>query len=791
MAVTVVASGFVGAPEGEGTNSTSHGPLVLPTVADGDWLVAAVTIAGGSTTVHATGAGWASQPAHTIASRSGYATHGFVRQLTAGDSSAAVTFTTSSSLKAATAWMVLRGLKPGHTPVYPTPVTGLAANPMTPPPFTPTVGKVLVHLVGIATGSAAPPSVGGWTTPTGMALVAAATMGGTTGRAGGAIGAQLTDNAPVSGEWDSDASSSWGIAPIELEVADDTPIPVPATVHVGAASFDWQDPAEADTLHTPAPTLTTTIGSAPTIPGATLIPPDDARFLYRGAAGFAYGSGTPDSACYQPSSRYPNGWGNPAVFGVAFQHTGTEFELLFKWLSAAGAGWLRLSVDGQRVTDVMYDIPGATGGSMHTTKVTFPSSATRRILLEFQGVPFAGVYVGAGDTVTTPAPFTRRVIVQGDSVSAGSDGNTGGSAGTWVARWARYAGERVDVWNQAIGGTGFTAAGTAVPIPARLTDVTAHAPDDVIVWCGGNDGNTSIVAEATQWIEDVKAAVPGVRVIVVGTWAPTVVPSTARANRSLDLKAAAALTGCPFISPITGEVFDADGSLVEAQGPWIATTGDVAAYVSGDGVHPNDAGHAYIAERMMLAMQALAGPIPVTVAATAPTVAGAASVPVPATSGTVTVLAPSVTAAASVPAPVASSTVAVFAPTVRQGGTITAPTVTATATGHAPTVTGGATVHATTAGSGVTAYAPTVTAGDSTTVAPPTVTATLAATAPTVTAGATPAVLTATAVVTVNAPHVTTGDRKPAPAVRTLTISTPTRDLTVTAPARTLEWRTP
>lgn len=729
---TVVASGFIGSPGGETTNASSRS-LTLPTVEDGDWLLTGPTLAGGSTTVLATSAAlsWASEAAAAIATRSGYATHGFAKQLAAANSGAVISFATSTSIKVATPWVIIRGLKPGQTPVWRTPVTGLAANPMTPPAFTAAPGKVLVHFIGIATGASAPPSVGSWTTPVGITMIQAATMGGTTGRAGAAIGAQLTENVGISGDWDSDASSSWGIIAVELEIAEDDPVPVPATVHVGASSFPWEDEAAADTLYSPAPTLSTTTGSSSTIAGATLIAANDARFRYRGGAGFAFGSGTPDSSCYQPSSRYPNGWGNPATFAVSFLHTGTEFELLYKWLSATGAGWFRISVDGQRFTDLMYDIPGTSGGSMTKTKVTFGSSATRHILVEVQGVPFAGVFVGAGNTIAQAPPFSRRIIVQGDSTSAGSDGNTGGGAGTWVARFARYAGENVDVWNQAIGGTGFTEPGTAVTIPNRLADVTSYAPDDVILWCGGNDGSTSIVTEATDWIADVKAAVPDVRVIVVGTWSPTVTASAARAARSADLKAAAAANDCPFIEPITGEVYDADGTLVASQGPWIADAGDVTAYVySGDNVHPNDAGHAYIAQRMVQAMQAITGPIEATGTAQAPTVSAGASLTAPTSSVTAAAVAPTVTAAALVAPPTATVTATAVAPTVGAGPTVQAPTVTVTAAAVAPSVHGAVTVTSPTSTATAAAYPPTVSAADAATVAAPTATLTAAALVP-------------------------------------------------------------
>lgn len=625
MAGSVVATATNAA---ESANGTTH-TVVCPTVADNDWAVFYGNLAGSSTTLTASGIGGMSGtvPGGST-TRSGFGLHGWVRKLTAADSGQTLTVTSSSSLKVAICMVVIRGLDPDQTPTFATGTNGLAADAMNPPSFTPAVGKILVQGAGIATASSAPPTEGfaggAWVTPTGITGQTSRSTAGTTGRCGMAVGTQLNENTAVSGPWDSDASSSWGILSVELTVAaTSTPAgsasgsyaytgtatgsSTPTGRAGGVALFPWQNPATVDALTTDTPTTSVTVGSSTTIAGATLVAPNDARFTYRGAGDMGFGSVSPDDVCYQPTSRYPNGWGNPAVFGVEFLITGTQFEYVFKWLSAAGAGWVRISVDGRRVTDLMYDIPGTSGGSRHTMKLTFGTSATRRILLEFQGVPFGGVYVPSGQTLSAVDPYDFRVIAQGDSVTAGSDENTGGSAGTWFARWARYAGVNVDPWNVAIGGTGMTAPGTAVDIPDRLADVTDYAPDVVLLWCGGNDGSTSIVTGATQWINDVKTAT-GALVLVIGTWAPTVTATTDRTNRSNDLQAAALATGSPFIEPITGEVYDQYGTLVASQGPWISTSGDVAAYVGSDNVHPNDAGHAYIADRMLEAMQALDQP---------------------------------------------------------------------------------------------------------------------------------------------------------------------------------------
>lgn len=605
MDFAVVASGAIPA---EGSNVTTRS-LVVPTVADDDVLIIAACLAGGSTTITASGLAGIGDPT-ALTQRSGLGVHSWVYKLTAAQSATVVTLTTSSSLKVATVWAVLRGVTGLASTA--TSVNGTSTPNMTPPAFTPAAGVGLVQVAGMATGAGAPPTT--WTPPSPLALEQTSGTGGTTGRAGVALAVLTADQTSISGSWTANVNNSWGVIalPLAIVAADEgethtggstTGVTVAATTGAG---FPWVDQDAADTLLSPTPT-TSTAGGGPQTPGSTLIGPDDSRFRYRGAGGFAFGTAFPDTLCYQPSSRYPYGWGNPATWAVEFDLTGAEFEVRYKYLSATGAGWFRISANGQRVTDVPVKPGPGTGGSMTSHRVTFGSSGTRRILLEFQGVPFGGVYLPAGATIAHPGAFSRRAIFEGDSITAGSNENSGTGAGTWFARFARYAGID-DPWNVAIGGTGMTEPGTATTIPGRISQVTSVPNvDDIFLWCGGNDGSTAIVSQATTYIANVKAAHPQARIYVIGTWSPAVTAPSTRAARSIDLQAAALANGVPFISPITGEVRDGQGQLVASQGPWISTSGQVAAYVGSDNVHPTDAGHAYIAKRMAQAVAALPG----------------------------------------------------------------------------------------------------------------------------------------------------------------------------------------
>ncbi len=602
MDYTVAASGVIAA---EGTNVTTRS-FTLPTVADGQTLVVGVGLAS-SGAVTLTGAGVTTAAPTGSSTRSGFGTHAWLLPLSGSHSGTTVTITTASSLKVATVWAVLNGVSGVSGSVSSTNNTGGVA--MTPPAFTPGAGVGLLHVAAIATASNPPPT--SWTPPSPMAVQQFVGTGGTTGRAGAALAVLTADQTAISGNWSANVANSWGIVAIPVTIVPTGTTPTGGSttgVQVSAttSSFAWLDQAAADTLASPSPSQTLASGTASQTAGAVLVEPSDARLRYRGASGFAYGTTYPDTLCYQPSSRYPYGWGNPPTFGVEFDHTGSVFEVRYKYLSPVGASWMRISVNGQRLTDAPVRSAATSGGSIYTHRVTFPSSATRRILLEFERVPFAGIYLpNDGTTIANPGPFKRRVLFEGDSITAGSAENSGVGVGTWYARLAKYAGID-DPWNVAIGGTGMTEPGTATTIPGRIAQVTSVTDvDDIFLWCGGNDGSTSIVTQATQYIADIKAAHPQAKIYVIGTWAPTVTPSTARAARSVDLQNAALANGVPFISPITGEVRDGAGTLLASQGPWISTSGQVAAYVGSDNVHPTDAGHAYIAQRMAQAVAAI------------------------------------------------------------------------------------------------------------------------------------------------------------------------------------------
>jgi lysophospholipase L1-like esterase len=276
-----------------------------------------------------------------------------------------------------------------------------------------------------------------------------------------------------------------------------------------------------------------------------------------------------------------------------------------KYISAATM--LRLSIDGRKVTDLMQSSGGITPGSGHLISIDFGSATPRRIRLDFSTFPFGGVYIPPTATMWGVPSQGGRLMVLGDSISDGSSQNTGAGAGTWFARTARLLGS-TDAWEQGRGGTGYITAGSFATFGNRAAaDVIAWSPDRLIVWGGYNDssGSQSAIATAADSLyAAIRAGLPSCDVYVIGCWAPTGTPGASIVNTDATLRTAAAAAGLPFISPLTGSVYNASGALAATHGAFI-TAANVATYVGGDNVHPTDAGHVYLSRRLAAAIRAL------------------------------------------------------------------------------------------------------------------------------------------------------------------------------------------
>lgn len=382
----------------------------------------------------------------------------------------------------------------------------------------------------------------------------------------------------------------------------------------------------------PAPSsVVTTLGGTPSSgyikyapPGVALSGSDvTGPYLYLGAGQFTIGSATPnpgDPLLVLPITRYPNTRGtlssSQSTWSVSFGTDAPDFQFRFNFQTA---GFVRILVDGKPLTELMRPIGGTTPGSTHLITVTLGTAQPRIIRIDCSVVPFGGVYLPPTATMWKPKKPPKRMLVLGDSLSGGSNENAGGGAGTWFNKCARLLGYE-DSWNEGIGSTGYITPGTSVVFATRLPlDVVPHTPDLLFVWGGYNDngGDQGALATAASALyAGIRTGLPNAKTIVIGCYSPSGTPGASITNTDNTLRTAAAAAGFPFISPITGNVYGPGGTLISTTGPWITGTGRVGApagngnadfYVGTDAIHPTDAGHKYIANRVYAAVKEIEG----------------------------------------------------------------------------------------------------------------------------------------------------------------------------------------
>ena len=202
----------------------------------------------------------------------------------------------------------------------------------------------------------------------------------------------------------------------------------------------------------------------------------------------------------------------------------------------------------------------------------------------------------AAVSIPDPAPNVEaraarsKVVFLGDSYTTGWNGAGTGRRG-WPALVAQTLGWQTA--NLAVAGTGFMNPGwTGQTVGSRVAAAIRYQPDIVVVAAGHNDSRWSAAttARAADAVLDrLHRALPNAVLVVVApiwsnAWPPT---------RCLDLRdhlrQKARSIGAIFVDPLRDRWFA--GSRQRLIGP--------------DGIHPTDAGHRYIAGRIMAA---IAGP---------------------------------------------------------------------------------------------------------------------------------------------------------------------------------------
>ncbi|MEA3218389.1 MAG: hypothetical protein QOJ19_4545 [Acidimicrobiia bacterium] len=195
---------------------------------------------------------------------------------------------------------------------------------------------------------------------------------------------------------------------------------------------------------------------------------------------------------------------------------------------------------------------------------------------------------------TPPARQSPILAVYGDGYAAGNELGGLGAAG-WPALVALQTGSELVL--HAAPRTGYASVGAsgqdylaiiqANPVPEAAVTVVFGSRNDA------DEDLARVQANATLAITAAQVNAPASRVVVVGpVWDDADVPAGVVAVRDV-VKAAAQAAGATFVDPL-------------AEG-WFAQQ---AGLIADDGISPNDAGHAYLAQRIVPAVTAALAPTP-------------------------------------------------------------------------------------------------------------------------------------------------------------------------------------
>lgn len=152
-------------------------------------------------------------------------------------------------------------------------------------------------------------------------------------------------------------------------------------------------------------------------------------------------------------------------------------------------------------------------------------------------------------------------------------------------------------------GSGYVATGLGDPMPARVGDVVAAAPDVVVVVGGNNDvfrghDADAVGRAARELLDGLVTGLPDAEVVVVGPFPNLVDDPGARAEVRDAVRRAAEETGVVWLDP------------EELLADTLAEPGAWALNLSEDGLHPNADGYGLIAEALAPRLAELVAPVP-------------------------------------------------------------------------------------------------------------------------------------------------------------------------------------
>ncbi|MGY1774390.1 SGNH/GDSL hydrolase family protein [Geodermatophilus sp. SYSU D00804] len=219
--------------------------------------------------------------------------------------------------------------------------------------------------------------------------------------------------------------------------------------------------------------------------------------------------------------------------------------------------------------------------------------------------PEARSPVAPTTTPASEAPDRPRAVFLGDSWVEGAGSTYVG--GGFAAQVAEAAGWQFI--NAGQGGTGYVTDGPPdypdrSPLPSRVQDVIAQAPDVVIVAAGINDAGrgygeellSSAVAETLQSLQE---GLPNAFMAVIGPFWPNEAPTQSVLDVDNVVREQCQEFDIPFVSPIAER--------------WITGTNDGTVlgnrtrFISQDGANLTQEGHDYVAQKVLAFLQTQPG----------------------------------------------------------------------------------------------------------------------------------------------------------------------------------------
>ncbi len=183
----------------------------------------------------------------------------------------------------------------------------------------------------------------------------------------------------------------------------------------------------------------------------------------------------------------------------------------------------------------------------------------------------------------TARPEADLVTIIGDSYTGGSDMG-GNKAANWVALVQKTT-DTANLANNGMGGTGYATAGDNF---ATRVPTTVFPSTDLVVFFGSRNDivNTpkAVGTNAASAYAQVHKIAPKAKLLVIGpAWGGSDIPDEMLPIRDA-IKEAATAAGATFVDPFEEQ--------------WFLDSPEAKAMIGDDGVHPTDAGHAFLAKKI-------------------------------------------------------------------------------------------------------------------------------------------------------------------------------------------------